>query len=99
MSSFPAAYESLDVETHDTDIALVRLTKDPAKITFFTKELMSELKQCLMDLDNVPEIKGIVFTGNRKAFACMRNPHRRMSSSHSPHRVSDSSRRQFKVVG
>lgn len=49
-------------------IALVRLNR-PKVLNALSTDLMQELVECFLDLDNNPEVRVIILTGNERAFA------------------------------
>lgn len=49
-------------------IALIQLNR-PKELNALNLELMQELKQALIELDNNPEVRVIIITGNERAFA------------------------------
>ena len=55
-------------ERHAPHIALIRLNR-PKELNALNLQLMLEIKQALIDLDNDPEVRCIVITGNERAFA------------------------------
>lgn len=62
-------YQFIKVEAaHRPHIALIRLNR-PKELNALNLELMGELKQALSELDDNPEVRCIVLTGNERAFA------------------------------
>ena len=63
------SYQYILVEPrHEQHIALVQLNR-PKELNALCLELMQEVRDALKALDNDPEVRAIVLTGNERAFA------------------------------
>ena len=63
------SYEFIKVDAqHQEHVALIQLNR-PKELNALNLQLMQEIKGALMDLDNDPEVRAIVITGNERAFA------------------------------
>lgn len=63
------SFEFIKVDPqHEKHIALIELNR-PKELNALNLQLMLEIKKALMDLDDDPEVRAIVITGNERAFA------------------------------
>lgn len=63
------AFEFIKVDpNHEEHVALIQLNR-PKELNALNLQLMLEVKQALIDLDNDPNVRAIVITGNERAFA------------------------------
>jgi enoyl-CoA hydratase len=53
---------------YDKHIALIQLNR-PKELNALNLQLMQEIKTALMELDNNPEVRVVILTGNERAFA------------------------------
>jgi enoyl-CoA hydratase len=62
-------YEYIIVNpSYEKHIALIQLNR-PKELNALNLELMQEVKKALMELDDNPEVRAIILTGNERAFA------------------------------
>lgn len=63
------SFEFIKVDPqHEKHIALIELNR-PKELNALNLQLMLEIKKALMHLDDDPEVRAIVITGNERAFA------------------------------
>lgn len=53
---------------YEPHIALIELNR-PKELNALNLQLMGELKTALKELDNLPDVRAIVLTGNERVFA------------------------------